>query len=221
VIVGLAAATICLWIFFFIRKRRRRRRIDHDSAISASLAAAGYNRAPIDDDGMFDPAPGMRQRFSSFSSHPTISTPITDEERVTELTGGVNLFDPYAEVGHPMTGTGYIPARSDSPSQSGRDRMTDSGTYTSGVSGRMGSRHIPQHSTGSSDKLLSGIAPPPEGLVQPYPLTAPTIPPRNPKRQDGQSPDNAGGSGVHAAYDPPPPVYRTAGAQDQKPRGKG
>src|SRR6266852_7464057 len=79
-IVGLAAATICLWIFFFVRRRRRRRRIDHQSEVSATLAAAGYNRAPIDDED-FGPGLGMRQRFGSFSSHPTISTPITDEER--------------------------------------------------------------------------------------------------------------------------------------------
>ncbi|KAI0257115.1 hypothetical protein BJV78DRAFT_1085040, partial [Lactifluus subvellereus] len=66
-IVGLAAATICLWIFFFIRRRRRRRRIEHESAVSASLAAAGYNRELIDDED-FSSGPGMRQRYGSFSS---------------------------------------------------------------------------------------------------------------------------------------------------------
>lgn len=214
-IVGLAVATICLWIFFFIRRRRRRRRIDHDTAVSASLAAAGYNRAPIDDED-FGPGPGMRQRFGSFSSHPSLTTPITDEERGAEgPVPSVNLYDPYAEYGRPVTGGGYIPApRSESPSQHSRDRAAE-GSYTSGVSRRTGSKHVPEHGTGSADPLLSGSVPL-QAIPEPFTLTHPTVPARNPKRLEAQLDESPGGSGSHT---PPPPEYRTAGGRDQRPRG--
>lgn len=198
-IVGLAAATICLWIFFFIRRRRRRRRIDHESEVSASLAAAGYNRAPIDDEDI-GPSYGMRQRFGSLGSQPTISTPITDDERAAGATG-VNLYDPYADYGRPVSGSGYMPTRSESPSQHGRDRMTD-GSYASSGSRRT-SGHIPQHSMTSSDQLLSGIAA--QAIPEPFPLTSPSVPPRNPKRQEALSQAIASGSG---SFEHPPPNYR-------------
>ncbi|CAA7265825.1 unnamed protein product [Cyclocybe aegerita] len=50
VLVGLAAASIILWILFAVRRRRRTRRIEHDTAVSATLAAAGFHRTPLDDD---------------------------------------------------------------------------------------------------------------------------------------------------------------------------
>jgi LPXTG-motif cell wall-anchored protein len=200
-IVGLAAATICLWIFFFIRRRRRRRRIDHESEVSAELAAAGYNRAPIDDEDI-GPSYGMRQRFGSLSSQPTISTPITDDERAATATGPpVNLYDPYAEYGRPVSGSGYMPARSESPSQHGRDHMGD-GSYASSASRRT-SGHIPQHSLASSDQLLSGI--PAQAIPEPFPLSTPLVPPRNPKRQEALSEAIASGSG---SFEHPPPNYR-------------
>ena len=213
-IVGLAAATICLWIFFFIRRRRRRRRIDHAIEVSATLSAAGYNRAPIDDEDL-GPGPGMRQRFGSFSSHPTISTPITDEERRAEATvPSANLYDPYAEFGRPVTGSGYIPARSDSPSMYSRDRRAE-GSYTSGGS-RPGGSHVPQHSTGSADQLLSGGIPR-NAIPEPFPLSSPIVPPRNPKRQEALSQDSSSVSGSQNPFDRPPPDYRgVAGGRDQK-----
>jgi hypothetical protein len=207
-IVGLGAATICLWIFFFIRRRRRRRRIEHESAVSASLAAAGYNREPIDDED-FPPGPGMRQRFGSFGSHPSINTPITDDERAAEAAGPtVNLFDPYVGYGRPVGSTGYIPARSESPSQ--HDRAGTLGdSYASGVSNPMGSAHVPQYSIGNSDQLLAGVVTPvqttPEGVPGPS-QAIPTPPPRNPKRP--QSPENLGGSGLQDPNEHPPPDYR-------------
>ena len=217
-IIGLAAATICLWIFFFCRKRRGRRQIEHDIAISQSLAAAGYNRAPIDDE---DFGPGMRQRFGSLSSHPTIGTPITDEERAADAgPGAVNLYDPYADYGRPIGGSGYIPARADSPSQHSRDRTADD-TYSSGASRRTGSMHISQHGSGSGDPLLASMALPPHAIPQPFTLTNPTVPLRNPKRkggQEGQPSEEAGGS---SSYEPPPPVYRAAGGRDQKSAASG
>lgn len=60
VLVGLAAASILLWIFFAVRRRRRTQRLEHDTAVTATLAAAGFHRAPLDDDD--DDTPSGRYR---------------------------------------------------------------------------------------------------------------------------------------------------------------
>lgn len=65
-IVGLAVATICLWTFFFIRRKHCRRRIEYASEVSATPAAAGYNRVTIDNEDL-GPVPGMRQWFGSLT----------------------------------------------------------------------------------------------------------------------------------------------------------
>ncbi|KAH9065725.1 hypothetical protein EDB87DRAFT_1592851 [Lactarius vividus] len=178
-IVGLAAASICLWIFFFVRRRRRRRRIDHETAVSASLAAAGYNRAPIDDEEDFGPGPGMRERFNSMSSHPTISTPITEEERAAEAAAtSAGLYDPYTDFNRPIGATaGFVPTHSDSPTQRGRDN-----SYSSGTSRPPGTGHVPRYSTGSLDPLLVGMAVAPLGTPGPSVPPTPTLPPRSPRR---------------------------------------
>ena len=184
-IVGLAAASICLWIFFFIRRRRRRRRIDHETAVSASLAAAGYNRTLIDDEEDIGPGPGMRQRFNSSSPHPTISTPITEEERAAEA--AATLYDPYGDYGRPVGGVaGYDPARSDSPGQHG--------SYSSGTSRPPGAGNVPRYSDGSWDPLLAGMAGAPMGTPGPSVPPTPTLPPRSPRRlavAQSQSQENA------------------------------
>ncbi|KAH9081632.1 hypothetical protein EDB83DRAFT_2333945 [Lactarius deliciosus] len=195
-IVGLAAASICLWIFFFVRRRRRRRRIDHETAVSASLAAAGYNRAPIDDEEDFGPGPGMRERFNSMSSHPTISTPITEEERAAEgAATSATLYDPYTDFNRPVGAvSGFVPTRSDSPAQRGQDN-----SYSSGTS-RPGTGHPPRYSTGSLDPLLVGMAAAPMGTPGPSvpPTPTPTLPPRSPRRPTAvhlqQSQENAAAS---------------------------
>lgn len=202
-IVGLAAASIFLWIFFFTRRRRRRRRIDHETAVSASLAAAGYNRTLIDDEDT-GPGIGMRQRFGS-SSTPTINTPITESERAAE--GVANLYDPYVEYGRPVGGAaGYHPARSDSPGQHG--------SYSSGMSRPPGAGHAPRHSDGSSDLLLGGMAVAPAPMETPVSslpptytqtTTTPTLPTRSPMRlaaaQSPQPQDNAATSSTRDSGD--------------------
>jgi hypothetical protein len=211
-VVGLAAATICLWIFFFIRRRRSRRRIVQDFP-----TAAGYSRAPIDDD--FDSGIGMRQRFGSFSSQPTINTPITDDERAAEATAAVDIFDPYAGYSHPVGGAGYIPARSESPSQHGRVGMP-SGSYTSGVSRSAASGYSLLHDTENSDQLLSGVGlpiPTLEGASGPSPVI-PSPPPRNPKRQP--SPKSVVRSGLHDSDERPPPDYHLNPALNVTPRAE-
>jgi hypothetical protein len=64
VLVGLAAASILLWVLFALRRRRRTQRLEHDTAVSATLAAAGFHRTPLDDDD--DPPDGSRR--SQFGS---------------------------------------------------------------------------------------------------------------------------------------------------------
>lgn len=143
--------------------------------MSASLAAAGYNRTPIDDEEDIGPGPGMRQRFSSFSSHPTISTPITDDERAAEAAApSATLYDPYADYGRLVGGSaGYAPTRSDSPAHN---------SYSSGMSRPAGAGRVPRNSTGSSDPLLAGMAAVPLGTPGPSVPPTPTLPPRSPRR---------------------------------------
>jgi hypothetical protein len=126
----------------------------------------------------------------------------------------VNLFDPYVEYGRPLTGGGYMPARSESPSQHSRDRGAE-GSYTSGASRRTGSKHVPEHGTGSTDPLLSGAIPL-QAIPEPVTLTYPSVPPRNPGRLDEKSEGRAGGSGSRNNDERAPPVYRTGDARDQR-----
>lgn len=61
VLVGLAMTAICLWIFFAVRRRRRTQKIERDTAVTASLAAAGFKRTDLDDDIDF----GVHSRVTS------------------------------------------------------------------------------------------------------------------------------------------------------------
>ncbi|PPR05715.1 hypothetical protein CVT26_008956 [Gymnopilus dilepis] len=71
VLVGLAGASVILWIIFAVRRRRRTRRLEYDTAVNATLAAAGFHRTPLDDDD--DPAAGShstRSRYASLEPDP-------------------------------------------------------------------------------------------------------------------------------------------------------
>lgn len=50
VLVGLALASIILWIIFAVRRRRRTLRLEHEKAVSESLMAAGFRKSPLGDD---------------------------------------------------------------------------------------------------------------------------------------------------------------------------
>jgi hypothetical protein len=64
--IGVALAAAALFLVFCIRRRRRTRRLEHDTAVQAELAAAGFGRSPLhDDDDDDDGAGEMRQRRSS------------------------------------------------------------------------------------------------------------------------------------------------------------
>ena len=45
-LVGLASASICLWLIFAVRRRRKRRRLEHE----AVLAAPNGHRSPLADE---------------------------------------------------------------------------------------------------------------------------------------------------------------------------
>jgi hypothetical protein len=141
----------------------------------------------------------MRQRFDSSSPHPTISTPITEEERAAEA--AATLYDPYVDYGRPVGGVaGYAPARSDSPGHHG--------SYSSAMSRPPGAGDGPRHSNGSSDPLLTGMGwatGTPGSSVPPTPT--PTLPTRSPRRlaaaqlQLQQSQENAVTSSTRGSED--------------------
>jgi hypothetical protein len=138
-------------------------------------------------------------------SHPTISTPITEEERAVEAAAVAHHYDPYADFGRPVGGiSGYAPVRSDSPSQHGRDS-----SYSSGTSRPQGSVVISHQSTGSMDPLLTGMAVSPSGPPE-YSQSTPMVPARSPRRlADSKTPpmqvialsDSARDSDGRSSYD--------------------
>ncbi|KAH7925185.1 hypothetical protein BV22DRAFT_455042 [Leucogyrophana mollusca] len=215
VVVGLAAASIVLWILFAIRRRQRQRRIDQDTAVEAAVAAAGFSRAPLDDDdndrggrsphthSQFSSEMGQRNSLLGYippgaGSSPTAARPTSGpyDDYAAEEPGH---FNPYAEyVGDPgrppATRDGYVPARTASPPP-GAGRIN---TAVGGVDefGEGGSRernssygHTPTYSAGSYEPLLAAYAqasPSPENTGGP-----PSPPPRNPRRLADNSPNLA------------------------------
>ena len=89
VLVGLAVVAICLWIFFAIRRRRRTQKLERDTAVSASLAAAGFKRTDLDDDDL------------DYGKHSRVAS--ADLEMAQRSASGLGRsnngdgFDPYVE----------------------------------------------------------------------------------------------------------------------------
>ncbi|KAF8622474.1 hypothetical protein AX15_006990 [Amanita polypyramis BW_CC] len=112
--------------------------MEHDSAVSATLAAAGLYRTPLDDD---DDAPKtsshppsgdveMNQRASSRLDMATVHSQPSNGRMSTyfdapEAEG--ESFNPYTEFGAAVKG-GYIPARGSSPDEYYRDRHGSTST---------------------------------------------------------------------------------------------
>ena len=180
-IVGLAAASIVLFMIFYIRRRRRTQRLEHDTAVASTLAAAGYNRQPLDGDD--DDEKGHRRtsapsavgtlQNSSFGSGAMLvgstagARPPTAEGNTAPSTPGTGLdYDPYAAYGtvHPPPAAvfpaqtrrdGYMPARTGSPPPGAYNtRRHTHSTSTSASS--MGYGHAAKASIGSTEPLLSG-----------------------------------------------------------------
>jgi len=202
-LVGLAAATISLWIFFAARRRRRTRQLEHDTAASAALAAAGFNRTPLDDDDYDNGSVTKRSRFGSAevemgqrsSSGPAIGTNLRSpsalfESRDREDAGDEAGFNPYTNyVVQPGAHEGYVYARTSSPPppqhQLGGSNDTE----------RTNPGHTASHSAGSYEPLLAsyrrtGPGSPPSPTITTPNNVPPTPPPRNPQRLvDIHSPD--------------------------------
>ncbi|KAI6047662.1 hypothetical protein EDC04DRAFT_2619411 [Pisolithus marmoratus] len=186
VVVGLAATSIILWILFALRRRYRMRQIEHDSAIQAAVAAAGFNRVPLDDDeddhgrtphshSQFSVEMGQRGSYM-FGPLPT-APPLYDD--------GQGGFNPYADYptsrqGPRHTG-GYVPTRTASPPPGAeRPGLSVVGTdeFGSNRDRKSSFGHTPTYSAGSFEPLLSGYG----QTSEPAPNGPPTPPPRNPKR---------------------------------------
>jgi len=169
-LVGLAAASIVLWILFAVRRRRRTRRLEHDTAVSATLAAAGFHRTPLDDDD--DPATGVnRSRYGSpvndpFLAHRRSSSGLAMSSipSAGRASAAYQDYNPYTD--HLVPARGYT---STSPPPTAHLNGPSRTRSSSGGLAEMGVAHLHHHSaSGSYEPLLashyrrsSGSAPSP------------------------------------------------------------
>jgi len=185
-----------------IRSRRRRQRLDHDTAVAATLAAAGFHRAPLDDDD--DPAENSRRsRYGSpdaFLHHRRSSSGLAMSSIPSAGRTSVAFLDtpPLHDDNDPHNirpSSDYIvPAGSrdgyiSSPPFIARPYRTRSSSNTMGenITG-----HTPQHSAGSRELLLSSynnhnsLPPSPTGATLPLQRLSDT--PKNPPVLSDKSP---------------------------------
>jgi len=175
VLVGLAAAAILLFIFFAVRRRRRNRQIEHDSAVSATLAAAGFHRTPLDDDddehvagsrrmASVTPDAELNQRSSSRLALGSVSSvpsgARTSAYLDTPHQGEPDTFDPYQDY---IALAESHPSNNAPPPSSWRPRTRTNSS---------GPEFLSHSASGSYEPLLAS-----------YQRTAPpSPPPRNPLR---------------------------------------
>lgn len=183
IIVGLTAASIVLFLFFYIRRRRRNQRLEHDAAVASTLAAAGYNRRPLDGDDDEEKALGQP---STPAPSATISTMHNSNASLAALnlyaatglrppagegnadasgSGAGADFDPYAVPsagGDPVSPPppaqrkdGYVAARTSSPPPPGAYTRRPAHSSTTSTSS-MGWGHAAKGSISSTEPLLSG-----------------------------------------------------------------
>lgn len=193
VVVGLAAASIFLWILFALRRRRRTRRLEHDTAVSATLAAAGFHRTPLDDDDENENANGSRRsRFGSpevemqnRASSGFASTILSGARTSTYLDSlqqdDPDAFNPYREyvADNSATVSGTNPPFPAIPSGPYRDRTSSGGEHTH------------EHSaSGSYEPLLASYYRQEQAASLPVLTSPPNLPPRSPLRLSdaGRSP---------------------------------
>lgn len=164
VLVGLAATSILIFVFFYIRRRRRRALVEHDTAVSATLAAAGFTRRALDDD--LDEAPGSANtRFRDSDGDPFGANRSTNHspgsagalemgQRSSSHLSGRNsayFYDPPNPTGFNPTEFGYaVPmGPPGSGSSSGPPGATLGAGYIPVSDGERGSP-VPGHSPGPS-----------------------------------------------------------------------
>jgi len=202
VLVGLAAASIALWILFALRRRRRQRRIERDTA-AAALQAAAVHRPPLEDDDDEPQQPNisasvleMSQRRSSSGLASNFMDPRFSYHDDPDHP---DAFNPYSDFGYPAPGPmapnasrdGYALTRTSSPpvayfngTPHDRSRRASGGSLGS-ASGVM-ANHSATHSGASYEPLMasyyrqaSGSGPQPSSPVLATPPTA-AVPPHAP-----------------------------------------
>ncbi|KAH9486960.1 hypothetical protein JR316_0001026 [Psilocybe cubensis] len=111
ILAGLVATSIVLWIIFAMRRRRRTRRLEHDTAVSASLAAAGLYRTPLDEDddergndtavGLYNSGHGLTENplhVGSISSLPSVPRTSTIHHDTTSGETDEFALNPFEEI---------------------------------------------------------------------------------------------------------------------------
>ena len=149
-----------MWILFAVRHRQRMRRIEQDTAVEAVVAAAGLNRAPLDDDDDDDDdspiSPNTRHQLSSgighgFGGSGSLSTSARLSEVLDDTIKDSVISDPGCPTQHRTNSHPEGYARMTSPSRRA-ERCTDD----PGSSRRKSSYgHTPTYSAGSFEPLLA------------------------------------------------------------------
>lgn len=166
VVVGLASASIMMWILFAIRRRQRMRRIEQDTVIEAAVAAAGFNRAPLDDDDEGDSpiSPDIRRQVSSGMDQRTSllglggSGSLPTSARLSDVPDDPARDSANSHPGYPVEHgasghpEGYAPARTTSPLPRARQFTDDLGSSRDRKSSY---GHTPTYSAGSFEPLLA------------------------------------------------------------------
>ncbi|KAG6894483.1 hypothetical protein C0992_005944, partial [Termitomyces sp. T32_za158] len=195
VVVGLAAASIFLWILFALRRRRRTRRLEHDTAVSATLAAAGFHRTPLDDDDddenenangsrrsrFGSPELEMRNRASSGFASTILSGARTSTYLDSLLPDDPDAYNPYREyiTDNPAGVSGANPPNPAVIYGPIRDRTSSGGEHTHENS-----------AAGSYEPLLASYYRQEQAASLPVLTSPPNPPPRSPLRLSdaGRSP---------------------------------
>ncbi|KAF7306903.1 hypothetical protein MIND_00482800 [Mycena indigotica] len=172
VLVGVALAAIVLFTIFGLRRRHRTRQIEHETAVSATLAAAGFRRTPFDDDD--DRGRPQQMRVRTGSALATSSLPSAGRvSGYLDSPGLDDTFNPYNEYGAPPAPShGYMPARTNSPPPPIEREPSGPEHNVS---------HSASQSVGSTEPLLAAF-----NRASSAP---PTPPPRNPKRAMQSQPE--------------------------------
>lgn len=188
-----------------MRRRRRTQRLEHDTAVSATLAAAGFHRTPLDDDddhvnsarrSRFGSADvEMNQRSSSGFANGTISS-TPSGGRVSAYMDSPHpddqdAFNPYTDyIVPPGARDGYISGRTSSPPPVAFYNGPYRERTGSGSAGDHVISHSASHSAGSYEPLLASFHQPSGSPPPVQPTGPPSPPPRNPQRLSdaGKSP---------------------------------
>lgn len=153
-----------MWILFAIRRRQRMRRIEQDSVIEAAVAAAGFNRAPLDDDdeGGSPTSPNARRQLSAgMDQRTSLLGSLSTSARLSDLPD-----DPARDNAnsHPVRSAehrtsdhpeGYVLARTTSPLPRAGQLTDDIGSSRDRKSSY---GHTPTYSAGSFEPLLANYA---------------------------------------------------------------